>query len=77
MFVICLSVFNLSVFPQIYEDEIFATDTGSTPEPRPFFEDPDNNITSQLGSDVYMHCRVKDLLKEAKVSFKKKHKQQN
>ncbi|XP_012281703.1 Down syndrome cell adhesion molecule [Orussus abietinus] len=45
---------------QVY-DESPATETGATPEPRPYFEDPDGNITVQLGADVYMHCRVQNL----------------
>ena len=46
---------------QVYEEESSATETGATPEPRPFFEDPDSNITVQLGAQVYLHCRVQNL----------------
>ncbi|CAD1480796.1 unnamed protein product, partial [Heterotrigona itama] len=45
----------------VYEVESFATEAGGTPEPRPFFEDPESNITVQLGAHVYMHCRVQNL----------------
>lgn len=44
------------------------TETGGTPEPRPFFEDPESNITVQLGTEVYMHCRVQNLQNTLKVS---------
>ncbi|XP_011504604.1 PREDICTED: Down syndrome cell adhesion molecule [Ceratosolen solmsi marchali] len=50
-----------SPFTEVYEEESFATETGATPEPRPFFEDPDSNITVQLGAQVYLHCRVQNL----------------
>ncbi|KOC60276.1 hypothetical protein WH47_08605 [Habropoda laboriosa] len=50
-----------SPFTEVYEVESFATETGGTPEPRPFFEDPETNITVQLGAQVYMHCRVQNL----------------
>ncbi|OXU26990.1 hypothetical protein TSAR_006853 [Trichomalopsis sarcophagae] len=50
-----------SPFTEVYEEESYATETGSTPEPRPFFEDPDSNITVQLGAQVYLHCRVQNL----------------
>ncbi|XP_014224443.1 peroxidasin-like [Trichogramma pretiosum] len=52
-----------SPFTEVYEEESFATETGATPEPRPFFEDPDSNITVQLGAQVYLHCRVQNLEK--------------
>lgn len=48
--------------------ESFATETGGTPEPRPFFEDPESNITVQLGAQVYMHCRVQNLQDTLKVN---------
>ncbi|EGI69162.1 hypothetical protein G5I_02139 [Acromyrmex echinatior] len=50
-----------SPFTEVYEVESFVTETGGTPEPRPFFEDPESNITVQLGAQVYMHCRVQNL----------------
>ncbi|KOX77205.1 hypothetical protein WN51_10295 [Melipona quadrifasciata] len=50
-----------SPFTEVYEVESFATEAGGTPEPRPFFEDPESNITVQLGAHVYMHCRVQNL----------------
>ena len=53
---------------QVYEVESFATETGGTPEPRPFFEDPESNITVQLGAQVYMHCRVQNLQDTLKVN---------
>ncbi|XP_076671759.1 zwei Ig domain protein zig-8 [Andrena cerasifolii] len=58
-----------SPFTEVYEVESFATETGGTPEPRPFFEDPESNITVQLGAQVYMHCRVQNLLDTLKVSW--------
>jgi len=45
------------------------TETGGTPEPRPFFEDPESNITVQLGAQIYMHCRVQNLQNTLKVSY--------
>lgn len=54
---------------QVYEVENFVTETGGTPEPRPFFEDPESNITVQLGAEVYMHCRVQNLQNTLKVSY--------
>ena len=53
---------------QVYEVESFATETSGTPEPRPFFEDPESNITVQLGAQVYMHCRVQNLQDTLKVN---------
>jgi len=47
----------------------FVTETGGTPEPRPFFEDPESNITVQLGAQVHMHCRVQNLQNSLKVSY--------
>ncbi|XP_043501072.1 peroxidasin [Polistes fuscatus] len=58
-----------SPFTEVYEEDNFATETGATPEPRPFFEDPESNITVQLGAQVYMHCRVQNLQKNLKVSW--------
>lgn len=58
-----------SPFTEVYEVESFATETGGTPEPRPFFEDPESNITVQLGAQVYMHCRVQNLQDTLKVSW--------
>lgn len=46
---------------QVYEEETYATEIGATPEPRPFFEDLDSNVTVQLGAQVYFHCRVQNL----------------
>ncbi|KAG5326381.1 OPCM protein, partial [Acromyrmex heyeri] len=56
-------------FDSVYEVESFVTETGGTPEPRPFFEDPESNITVQLGAQVYMHCRVQNLQNTLKVSW--------
>ncbi|OAD62650.1 hypothetical protein WN48_07677 [Eufriesea mexicana] len=50
-----------SPFTEVYEVESFATETGGTPEPRPFFEDLESNITVQLGAKVDMHCRVQNM----------------
>ncbi|XP_012168713.1 peroxidasin-like [Bombus affinis] len=58
-----------SPFTEVYEVESFATETSGTPEPRPFFEDPESNITVQLGAQVYMHCRVQNLQDTLKVSW--------
>ncbi|KAG5344928.1 OPCM protein, partial [Acromyrmex charruanus] len=58
-----------SPFTEVYEVESFVTETGGTPEPRPFFEDPESNITVQLGAQVYMHCRVQNLQNTLKVSW--------
>ncbi|KAI4493857.1 hypothetical protein M0804_002033 [Polistes exclamans] len=58
-----------SPFTEVYEEDNFATETGATPEPRPFFEDPESNITVQLGAQVHMHCRVQNLQKNLKVSW--------
>ncbi|CAK9806865.1 hypothetical protein ANTQUA_LOCUS5041 [Anthophora quadrimaculata] len=58
-----------SPFTEVYEVESFATETGSTPEPSPFFEDSESNITVQLGAKVYMHCRVQNLQDTFKVSW--------
>ncbi|XP_015608036.1 peroxidasin [Cephus cinctus] len=52
-----------SPFTEVYEEESLATEIGATPEPRPFFEDDDSNITVQLGAQVHMHCRVQHLQK--------------
>lgn len=45
------------------------TEIGGTPEPRPFFEDPESNITVQLGTQIYMHCRVQNLQNTLKVIY--------
>ncbi|XP_076277280.1 zwei Ig domain protein zig-8 isoform X1 [Lasioglossum baleicum] len=58
-----------SPFTEVYEVESIATETGGTPEPRPFFEDSESNITVQLGANVYMHCRVQNLQDTLKVSW--------
>ncbi|XP_076767196.1 zwei Ig domain protein zig-8 [Xylocopa sonorina] len=58
-----------SPFTDVYEVESFPTETGGTPEPRPFFEDTESNITVQLGAQVYMHCRVENLQDTLKVSW--------
>jgi len=68
----CISVFiayKVVYITQVYEVENFVTETGGTPEPRPFFEDPESNITVQLGAEVYMHCRVQNLQNTLKVSY--------
>nr|KAF7425383.1 hypothetical protein H0235_007821 [Vespula pensylvanica] len=57
-----------SPFTEVYEVDSFATEISATPEPRPFFEDPESNITVQLGAQVHMHCRVQNLQKNLKVS---------
>ncbi|KZC08187.1 hypothetical protein WN55_10058 [Dufourea novaeangliae] len=58
-----------SPFTEVYEVESFATETGGIPEPRPFFEDPESNITVQLGAQVHMHCRVQNLQDTLKVEI--------
>ncbi|XP_020285524.1 peroxidasin [Pseudomyrmex gracilis] len=58
-----------SPFTEVYEVENFVTETGGTPEPRPFFEDPESNVTVQLGAEVYMHCRIQNLQNNLKVSW--------
>ncbi|XP_046412032.1 opioid-binding protein/cell adhesion molecule [Neodiprion pinetum] len=60
-----------SPFTEVYEEESLATEIGATPEPRPFFEDADSNITAQLGTHVHMHCRVHDL-RDGTVSWVRK-----
>ncbi|XP_067209537.1 zwei Ig domain protein zig-8 isoform X1 [Linepithema humile] len=50
-----------SPFTEVYEVENFVTETSGTPEPRPFFEDPESNITVQLGAEVYIHCRIQNV----------------
>lgn len=62
-FSFCFVLFLL----QVYEVENFVTETGGTPEPRPFFEDPESNVTVQLGAEVYMHCRIQNLQNNLKV----------
>ncbi|XP_063990777.1 peroxidasin [Diachasmimorpha longicaudata] len=52
-----------SPFTEAYGEETSATENHATLEPRPFFEDPDSNITVQLGAQVYLHCRVENLQK--------------
>ncbi|KAH0955303.1 hypothetical protein HN011_003101, partial [Eciton burchellii] len=54
---------------RVYDVDGFVTETGGTPEPRPFFEDPESNITVQLGAQVHMHCRVQNLQNSLKVSW--------
>ncbi|XP_014209886.1 uncharacterized protein LOC106640377 [Copidosoma floridanum] len=58
-----------SPFTEIYEEESYATETGATPEPRPFFEDPDNNVTVQLNTQVYLNCRIQNLASPQTVSW--------
>ncbi|EZA51738.1 uncharacterized protein LOC105282517 [Ooceraea biroi] len=58
-----------SPFTEVYEVDGFVTETDGTPEPRPFFEDPESNITVQLGAQVYIHCRVQNLQNTLKVSW--------
>lgn len=48
-------------FPEMeFDDE---SEEITTSDPYPFFEDASNtaNITTQLGSNVYLHCKVNDL----------------
>ncbi|XP_066602776.1 zwei Ig domain protein zig-8 [Prorops nasuta] len=52
-----------SPFTEVYEAESVSTETGATPEPQPYFEDPETNVTVQLGAEVYLHCRVQNLQK--------------
>ncbi|XP_008553614.1 peroxidasin [Microplitis demolitor] len=52
-----------SPFTETYGIEEPTTENGATPEPRPFFQDPDANITVQLGASVHFHCRVENLQK--------------
>ncbi|GBP72871.1 hypothetical protein EVAR_57417_1 [Eumeta japonica] len=48
-------------FTETYEDHEEDVSTTTT-EPLPFFEDDyASNVTAQLGSKVYLHCRVHDL----------------
>ncbi|CAG2057960.1 unnamed protein product [Timema podura] len=51
-----------SPFTESY-DELTELEVTTTPEPLPFFEDAANstNVTTQLGSSVFLHCRVNDL----------------
>ncbi|XP_076388433.1 opioid-binding protein/cell adhesion molecule [Megachile rotundata] len=58
-----------SPFTEEYEVKSFVTETSGTPEPKPFFEDPESNVTVQLGAKVYMHCRVQNLQDALKVSW--------
>ncbi|KAG7204811.1 hypothetical protein KM043_005215 [Ampulex compressa] len=58
-----------SPFTEVYEGESSATETGATPEPRPFFEDSESNVTVQRGAQVYMNCRVQNLQDSLKVSW--------
>lgn len=43
-----------------FDDEAEET---TTHDPYPFFEDPNSttNVTTQLGSNIYLHCKVNDL----------------
>ncbi|XP_043277282.1 protein amalgam-like [Venturia canescens] len=50
-----------SPFTETYQEESVSTENGATPEPLPFFADPDSNITVQLGADVHLNCRVENL----------------
>ncbi|KAF7997951.1 hypothetical protein HCN44_009349 [Aphidius gifuensis] len=52
-----------SPFTEVYEEENPVTENGSTPEPRPFFEDRDINVTVQLGAQIHLHCRVENMQK--------------
>lgn len=61
------SLFFVLFLLQVYEVESFVTETGGTPEPRPFFEDPESNVTVQLGAEVYLHCRIQNLQNNLKV----------
>jgi hypothetical protein len=51
-----------SPFTESYDD-LTEAEPRTTPDPLPFFEDHANstNVTTQLGSAVFLHCRVNDL----------------
>jgi hypothetical protein len=51
-----------SPFTESYDD-LTEPEPKTTPDPLPFFEDHANstNVTTQLGSSVYLHCKVNDL----------------
>ncbi|KAK0073810.1 hypothetical protein PV325_009195, partial [Microctonus aethiopoides] len=61
-----------SPFTETYGNEEIVTDNGATPEPRPFFQDLDNNITVQLGASVHLHCRVENLQKRTDHPLQKR-----
>lgn len=46
-----------------FDDDVETVEELTTSDPSPFFEDTTNtaNITTQLGSNIYLHCRVNDL----------------
>lgn len=51
-----------SPFTESYDD-LTEPEPNTTPDPLPFFEDHSNstNVTTQLGSSVFLHCKVHDL----------------
>jgi hypothetical protein len=51
-----------SPFTESYDD-LTEAEPRTTPDPLPFFEDHVNstNVTTQLGSAVFLHCKVNDL----------------
>jgi hypothetical protein len=51
-----------SPFTESYDD-LTEAEPKTTPDPLPFFEDHANstNVTTQLGSSVFLHCKVHDL----------------
>jgi hypothetical protein len=52
-----------SPFTESYDD-LTEAEPRTTPDPLPFFEDRANstNVTTQLGSAVFLHCKVNDLM---------------
>lgn len=53
-----------STFTDLPENDIDdEPEETTTHDPYPFFEDPNTtaNVTTQLGSNVYLHCKVNDL----------------
>ncbi|KNC23569.1 hypothetical protein FF38_02835 [Lucilia cuprina] len=52
-----------SPFTDTPEDEELEITETTTHEPFPFFADPFTtvNVSTQLGANVYLHCRVNDL----------------
>lgn len=54
-----------------YETTEAMSTVSTTPAILPFFEhlEAHTNVTSQLGSDVTLHCRVNDLTDQATVSI--------
>lgn len=55
---------DFSTYTDIPENDIEdEPEETTTHDPYPFFEDPNStaNVTTQLGSNVYLHCKVNDL----------------